>query len=83
MSSRYSADIRADIFPIFVRLSTRYRQISADIPFIDRNNPQVADIYLPIFSGFFTLFLDVVSFLFPHKQAKTMIDTSTLPWQSK
>ena len=52
LSSRYSADIRADIFPIFVRLSTRYRQISADIPFIDRNNPQVADIYLPIFLDF-------------------------------
>ena len=43
-SSRYFPDFRPSVH--------RYRQISADIPFIDRNNPQVADIYLPIFSGF-------------------------------
>ena len=42
------ADIRGDILPIFVCLSIRYRLISADISFIDRNTPQIADIYLPI-----------------------------------
>jgi len=49
LSSRYSADIRADIFPIFVRLSTRYRPIFHSLT---ETIPKVADIYLPIFLDF-------------------------------
>ena len=68
-SSRYFPDFRPSVYPISAdigRYSIHWQKQSPSRRYL------FAD-----FSGFFTLFLDVVSFLFPHKQAKTMIDTST------